>query len=85
MKYPKNLPRGTYCSDTNAKYTVSTMGGPHGSGIFGYYSNEFDAHRVKRWLLNNGATTVVVEDYDPEAPLQPGMHAFVELSLKGYS
>jgi len=78
------LPESTYCSDPEATHTVDIFGGPFGSGIYGYYTNEMDAHRVRKWVSDNGATIAQVNPYDPHAPVVAGMHKFVELSLDGY-
>ena len=85
MSFPKHLPVSTFCSDPNATYTVSAKSKQFGNGIFGYYKNEFDAYRVWKWLRVHGATDVVVEAYDPRAPVIPGMHPYVEQSLGEYS
>lgn len=74
------LLEGTYCSDPDATHTVDVFGGPFGDGIYGYYTNEFDAHRVRRYVLNNGAQIAEVNPYDP-ANISPGMHPFIAKSL----
>jgi hypothetical protein len=79
-----NLPKSTYCSDPEATHTVDVLGGPFGGGIYGYYTNEIDAHRVRKWVTDNGATVAQVNPYNPNAPVVAGMHKFVELSLNGY-
>lgn len=81
---PEGLPAGTYCSDPEATHTVSGLSDKFGNGIFGYYTNEFTAHRAAKWYRNNGVTVVEVEEYDPTAQVVPGMNKFVKLSMDGY-
>jgi len=66
----------TYCSDPDAKFTVSSLG-PSSGGIDGYFKNEFDAHRVAAYYRKLGHRNVSVEGYDPKAEVTPGMHHLV--------
>jgi hypothetical protein len=78
------LPTGTYYSDPAATHAVEVLGGGFGSGVYGYYTNEFDAHRVRRFLKGQGAEIARVVDYDP-ADDTPSIHPLVEAGLKGYA
>lgn len=66
----------TYCSDPEAKFTVSSLG-PQSSGIDGYFKSEFDAHRVAAYYRRQGHRHVSVEGYDPTAEVKPGLHHLV--------
>jgi hypothetical protein len=72
----------TYCSDPEAKFTVSSLG-PDTGGIDGYYTNEFDAHRVATYYRARGHRNVAVEEYDPKAEVKPGMHHLFAASVIG--
>lgn len=76
---PANLPRSTFCTDPRATHTVDTADPDFGYGIYGYYTNEFDAHRVKRWLKQQNCAVAVVVAYDPKAEVTPGIHPFIRL------
>lgn len=66
----------TFCSDPDAKFTVSSLG-PHSGGIDGYFKNELDAHRVAAYYRGLGHRNVSVEGYDPTAKVTPGIHHLV--------
>ena len=66
----------TYCSDPEARFTVSSLG-PHSSGIDGYFTNEFDAHRVAAYYTKQGHRHVSAEGYDPTAEVVPSVHHLV--------
>lgn len=77
-----HCPSSTYCSDPNACFTVESMHETC-SGIWGYYTNEFDAAAVAKYLKQNNHTHVSVKAYDPKNP-PTGIHPLVEAKLKGY-
>jgi hypothetical protein len=72
----------TYCSDPDAKFTVSSLG-PQSGGIDGYFKNAFDAHRVAAYYRQIGHRNVSVEGYDPTAEVRPGMHDLVNAFTLG--
>ena len=67
----------TYCSNPLATHTVSSIG-KRSAGIDGYYTNEFDAQRVAKYLRNRGHTSVSVAKYNPAAAMA-GMYPLVKL------
>lgn len=74
-----NMPCGTYFSDPDATHTVECISTVHGCGIYGYYTNEFDAHRVRKSIANTpGTTLAVVKPYNPEGRVSAGIHPYVE-------
>lgn len=78
-------PEGTYCSDPDAKFTVSSASKEDGCGIQGYYTNEIHAHQMRRWCASRGHTSISVDRYDPKAPNQPGIHPLVKAMMRGYT
>lgn len=78
-----SLPKSTYCSDPAATHIVNAMGDKIGAGIYGYYTNEFDAHRVCRYLKKNGARVATVEPYDCNDEM-PSIHPLIEASWAGH-
>lgn len=74
----------THCSDPAATHIVTVAGGDFGYGIFGYYTNIFDAHRVQRALIKAGASISGVEAYNPESPNNAGIHPLIEAHFNGY-
>lgn len=50
----------TCISDSKATHRVDSVS-EFSSGIYGFYLNEFDAHRVAKFLRENGHTKVVVK------------------------
>ena len=53
----------TYYSDPNARFTVSSHSEEYGTGIQGYYTNEFAAHAVAKFCRERGDSHVSVEPY----------------------
>lgn len=78
-----DIPQSTYCSDPAACFTVEGMS-ETSAGIFGYYCNEFAAHKVAFYIKKQGFTNVAVRPYDPKAPVTPGIHPLVEAKTRGY-
>lgn len=74
--------KSTYCSDPEAKFTVSSLG-PDSGGIDGYFTSELDAHRVAAYYRKCGHRNVSVDIYDPTAEVKPGMHNLVTAFIKG--
>jgi hypothetical protein len=74
----------TYCSDPDATHTVSTADPHFGYGIFGYYTCEMDAFRVRKYLLKNHCRLVRVEDYNPSAEVEGGINPLVDAHINGY-
>lgn len=73
----------TCCSDPLAKFAVDSVS-DISVGVYGFYHNEFDAHRVAKFLKQNGHTHVSVYPYDPTAPETGGIHPLIEMHMKGY-
>jgi hypothetical protein len=73
----------TYYSDPEAKFTVSSLGADS-CGIQGYFTSEFDAHRVARHYRLRGHSNVSVDPYDPKAPAGPGIHPLFKAGMSGY-
>jgi hypothetical protein len=78
-----NLPASTYCNDPLARFVVSSHG-PDSFGIQGYFTSDWDAHRVAAHLKKAGHTHVSVDPYDAETGRKPGIHSLVDAGVKGY-
>lgn len=74
----RNAPFGsTYYSDPAATYIVESKGEQCGNGIFGYYTSEFEAHAVRRWIEKSGGYARV-SPYDGNIPPFKGnIHPFI--------
>jgi hypothetical protein len=73
----------TYYSDPAACFTVSSIG-PLTGGIDGYFTNEFDAHRVARYLKGKGHQNVSVAPYDPNDNKRVGSDSLAKAFIQGY-
>ncbi len=76
------LNHSTHCSDPLATHTVEVAGGRFGYGIYGYYTNEVSAHRVKREIQSHGGFATV-SSYSADAPVVSGIHPLIEAHLFG--
>lgn len=67
----------TYYSDPAATHIVESKGEHCGNGIFGYYTSEFAAHAVKRWIQQSG-DYARVSPYNRDTPAFEGsIHPFI--------
>ena len=71
--------QSTYCSNPAATHVVEGAG-PDGGGVFGYFTDEFSAHRVAKFYRARG-NIANVEKYDPLTPVAPGVNKFVNLMI----
>ena len=60
VKFPVS---STYVSDPAVTHYVESIG-DDSAGIQGWYTSEFDAHRVARFLKQRGHTNVAVVPYN---------------------
>lgn len=73
----------TYCGDPEARFTVSSMSDRDGSGIQGYYTNEWAAHRIAKWCKSRGHTNVKVEAYNASQGFNwpTNVHPLIQMTL----
>ena len=76
FKMKKRPVDSTYISDPAVKYYVEGIG-EDSAGIQGWYTSEFDAHRVARFLKANGYTNVDVVPYDHQKLPISGMNHLI--------
>jgi hypothetical protein len=74
----------TYCSDPAASFTVSSIGSDC-AGIQGYYTSEFDAHRVAAYFREAGHSQVSVVPYNPGQRQPNGIHPLAGAFMAGYA
>lgn len=67
----------TYYSDPAATHIVESKGEFCGNGIYGYYTSEFAAHAVKRWIRRQGGYARVSTYNKDEPVFEGGVHPFI--------